>query len=559
MRHALLNSTAIITRPVAFNSFPPLPPSQGGGRGNPSGIVATMMAAAAAAGTTDVITNDDLGARSRDSEAMLPYWQLTDDIVTGYDAVKAGGVKYLPKFADEQNNEYDYRLECGKFTNTFRDICESLASKPFEQEVTLTTEGETNKDEPGKEKEKKTIPPEIDTFIEDVDGAGNNLTSFAANTFFNGITSAIDWIFVDYPTVDATVIKTRDDLKKANIKPFWSHVLGINVLEARCAVVNGNEELDYMRIYEPGSPNHVRLFEKINGVVTWALFEEKLEADGKKKTYRLIDNGVITIGVIPLVPFYTGRRDGRTFKFFPVMRDAADLQMQLYRQESGLNFAKIMAAYPMLAGNGIKPEMSEDGKTPKRIAVGPSRVLYAPTDGNGNVGNWEYVSPDATLLKFLADDIKETQQQLRELGRLPLTAQSGNLTVITTAFAAGKAKSAVAAWAFRLKDALENALKMTCAWMNIDNYGPQVDVYTEFDNYADNSADLSALGSARTSRDISRKAYLAELKRRKVLAPEYDAEADLLELLKEVPTTDDTEDDDGSGGKKPPAKKGAKK
>lgn len=553
MREIMMNSVAIIARPVAFNSFAPLPP----GSSN-VGLIASIKLAAQAAGDASASTKDDLGARSKDSEAMLPYWQLTDDIITGYDAIKAGADRYLPKFADEDKNEYEYRLANGKFTNTFRDICESLSAKPFEEEITLTVDGEDDKPSvDGEPQEKKKLPPEIEAFIEDVDGAGNNITSFGANTFFNGIASCIDWIFVDYPTVDPTIIKTKDDEKKAGIKPFWSHVLGINVLEAKCAVVNGNEQLIKMRILEPGSPNHIRVFEAVDGGVAWGLFEERLDADGKGKTYILMKSGMVTIGVIPLVPFYTGRRQGRTFKFFPVMRDAADLQIQLYRQESGLNFAKVMAAYPMLAGNGIKPEMDADGKTPKRIAVGPSRVLYSPPDGGGNVGNWDYVSPDAAILKFLADDVKETQQQLRELGRLPLTAQSGNLTVITTAFAAGKAKSAVSAWGLRLKDALENALKMTCAWMNIDNYGPQVNVYDEYDNFTDNGADLAALGTARAARDLSQRTYWSELQRRKVLKPEFDADAEEALLLNETPSDDDTVEDDGAGNtkKKGPMKK----
>jgi hypothetical protein len=75
------------------------------------------------------------------------------------------------------------------------------------------------------------------------------------------------------------------------------------------------------------------------------------------------------------------------------------------------------------------------------------------------------IEPDATSLKFLAEEIEKTIQQMRELGRQPLTAQTGNLTVVTTQFAAQKGNSAIQAWALNLKDAMENALRYTAMWL----------------------------------------------------------------------------------------------
>jgi hypothetical protein len=543
----LLATTAISVRPfvsfdtgpIAPNSFPPALP----GTVN-VGLIQSLLNAAQAVAGQSASTDIDLGARASDMNANIPYWDTSDDIVAGYDAIKAGGTKYLPKFPDETTDEYQYRLECGEFTNIFRDIVEVLASKPFEEEIKFveTTGTDAN----------TQVPQQIKDFVENVDGAGNNLTTYAATTFFNGIASAIDWIFIDYPIVDNSVIKTQADLTNAGIKPFWTHVLGRNVLEATTAVVNGNEELIKVRILEPGKPNYIRMFEKDvkTGLVNWALFEEKISADGRSKTYILIDSGLITIGVIPLVPFVTGRRDGRTFKLYPPMRDAADLQIQLYKQESGLNFTKIMAAYPMLAANGIKPEKGPDGK-PLKLRVGPNRVLYCEPSGDGKVGHWAYVSPDAALMTFLAADVKATIEELRELGRVPLTAQSGNLTVITTAFATGKSKTAVGAWGQRLKKTLEIALEITAKWLNIADFKAQLDIYDEYDDFADQGVDQQTLVSARTNRDISRVAFLKELKRRNILMPEFDIEADVKELLKETPDDSDTADDDGAGGVQP--------
>ena len=46
---------------------------------------------------------------------------------------------------------------------------------------------------------------------------------------------------------------------------------------------------------------------------------------------------------------------------------------------------------------------------------------------------------------------------------------------------------------------------------------------------------MTALQAARNARDISGKTFTSELKRRKVLSPEYDYDADTLLLLAEGP------------------------
>ena len=476
--------------------------------------------------------------RSADSAAMIDYWDLTDAIVDGVSALRMAGEKFLPKFTDEGDKEYNYRKRCTKLTNVYRDAIEGLSSKPFEEEITVGASGDDNDDG------KATVDPDIEDFIEDVDGSGNNLTIFAAQTFFNGVNSAIDWIYIDHPPFDPNIVTVADQ-KASGRRPYWSHVLGRNVLQANSTMVNSKETLTYIRVFEPGPPDKVRIFIKQpDGSVTWELrvkgtnwgpYIDASGRSGRTQFLQIESEGRITIDQIPYVPFITGRRDGRTFKLFPAMRDAADLQIELYQQESGLKFVKQLSAYPMLSGNGVKPTMEPGGKTVQRLAVGPGVVLYAPADASGAVGSWEFVQPDAALLKFLADDIDATINQLRELARQPLTAQSANLTVIGAATAAGKSKSAVKQWAFMLKDTLENGLVITYKYLGKKGTdAPPVNVYTEFDEFMDGK-DLDTLNLAREAKEISQLTYWEELRRRSVLGPEFTAEREQKRLMDELP------------------------
>ena len=471
--------------------------------------------------------------RGKDIEAMMPYWDQVDAIVEGYHAVKAMGVKFLPRFPDEPQDDYNNRLNLTKFTNIYRDTLEGLATKPFEEEISLI------KAEGGE------IPEMVKNFVENVDGAGNNLTMFSALTFFEGINDAINWIFVDYPTVNSARPMSVADAKSKNLKPFWSHVIARNVYEVRTSMVGSEELISYIRIFEPGNDadpaDHVRVFQRSQeGVVTWELHRKNPTAKEIKDQFTRVGEGVLSIKVIPLVPFVTGRRDGRTFKFSPVMRDAADLQIDLYQDESALKFIKTLAGYPMLAANGLKPDKNPDG-TPKKIATGPMRVLYGLPDGAGGHGEWKYIEPNANSMEFLQKSIDKTKQDLRELGRQPLTSLSSQLTNTTTAIAAGKAKSAVSAWALGLKDALENALKITMQYMN-SPIEPMVNVYTGFDDVLDDGKDVEALLKSRENGDLSQETFLSEMKRRKILSPEFNFEDEKKRLLTDIPVDDGSQD-----------------
>jgi len=466
--------------------------------------------------------------RSADNVAMLPYWKQVSDIRGGINAMRAATTDYLKKFPNEEKEDYEYRLTLTKMTNVYKDVADSLAAKPFQEEISLKPENETD-----------IMPEQVDELEDNIDGQGNNLTKFAYQVFSHGINNAIHWVFVDMPVIDKK-IRTIADGKAANIRPYWSHILAQNMLEVRAQFINSKSVLTYARILEPGKVKTVREFERIaaTGVIVWKVYEQDTKANWFVK-----DEGTLGIDEIPLYPFITGEREGNSWVFIPPLQDACDLQVTLYRQESQLEFAKTMTAYPMLSGNGVKPAKGADGK-PEAIAIGPNRVLYAPPDGNGNSGSWAYVEPSASSLTFLSSDVDKTKQDLRELGKQPLTATTGGLTVITTAVAAGKAKSAVKAWGLALKDTIENCLACSFKWWNLDaNLVPDIVVYDDYDNVTE--GDVAALITARASRDISGETFLSELKRRAILSSEFDFDTEQERLLNETIPPAGSVDDSG--------------
>lgn len=489
---------------------------------------------------------------SGDYSAMSGYWRMVATILDGAAAMRAAGETYLPKFPNETQEDYDYRRKNAKFTNVYRDIVESLAAKPFATELGIkdgsasdTIAGKPVKDEKGKSVRRGGL-------VEDIDGQGNHLNVFAAGLFFAGINDAISWILVDKQPVPAGA--TRAVERDIGARPYWVHIPAHRLLAVYSDTIAGKEEIVHARILEPETVrdgfgektvNRVRVLnrEKLApgsyAPATYQVWEEQAKSEGSsEKEWVVVGEGPIAIGVISLVPFITGRRKGSSWQFVPPMQDAAYLQIEHFQAESNLKVTKTETCFPMLAANGVEPVM--EGDTPAAVPVGPRAVLYAPPYGESQHGEWTVITPDAACLKFLAEDIAATEQQLREIGRQPLTASAG-ITVVAAALASQKASSIVQAWALALKDALEQGLAFTAQWLG-DTSEPEVTIDTDFaiDGESDKGPDylLALYGK----NGLSTETMWEEGKRRNFLSPEFTPEREEQRLAAELPG-DDSEDD----------------
>lgn len=485
----------------------------------------------------------DMLRPSGDYRAMERYWNTVGDIIGGVDSMRAGGKKYLPQFPNESAANYKHRLKNSKFTNVFRDITENLASKPFTREVALADDN---------------VPAQIKAVVEDVDRAGNHLHVFAAEVFQAGIQNAIDWIFVDHTKLPEGA--TLADERAMGARPFWVRIPATNMKAVYSAMVDGREEFVYARIDETYTKQDgfdeeevpcvrvlvrdpIKVGERVVGYgpARFEVWEEITvpAAPGRAKsvTWELVESGPISIGVIALVPFFTGRRALGTWRISPPMQDIADLQIEHYQQETNLKSAKELTAFPMFKANGISPPVDKDGNQ-LVLPLGPSTVLYAPMNEQGQHGEWGILEISATSLEFLSGQIGGIEQQMRELGRQPLTAGSTGITQVAAAFASQKASSAIQAWAYGLKDALEKALRLTAKWLKVE-IEPTVYVNTDFAIELGSDKAPEVLLKMHDAKVISTATLRDEMKRRSILSPEFDNDAEEKRLDEELPSPDD--------------------
>lgn len=486
---------------------------------------------------------------SSDYEAMLATWTKVDKILDGQDAMRAAGQDYLPKFPNETEADYEYRRANAKFTNIYRDIAENLSSKPFAEEVGLEDDASD----------------QFEALAEDIDGRGNNLHVFASELFFGGVNYAVDWIFVDYTKArqraDGRPLSLADE-KAQGLRPYWVRVPAKRMLAVYSDTVNGKETIVHARMRETVtrragwtevSVDRIRVLDRApipdpadpSQVVgyapaTFEVWEKQTSGSSRQSSaWRMVDSGPVTIGEIALVPFIVGQRKGAGWQFNLPLQGVADLQVEHYQAETALKHIKELTAFPMLAGNGVQPQMQDNAPAP--VPVGPQSVLYAPPimgTNSATHGEWKFIEPTAESLKFLASEVEVIEGQMRELGRQPLTATAG-ITVVTAALASQKASSAVQAWAMALKDALEQAFVFTAKWLNVaDTEAPSVRVFTDFALEANDEKGPTSLMEARRNGDLSRRTLWAEYQRRGILSGDFDADAEEQALEEEAPDPD---------------------
>ena len=461
---------------------------------------------------------------SGEHDSMAGYWRAVRALEDGIRGLRAGGREYLPEFQSESRAEYERRLSTSRVTMLWSDILDALVAKPFAEPV--------SHDE---------LSGQLNDFVSDVDLMGTPLTAFAEQVFRAAIADGLAWILTDFS--GSTVGMTLDQERTSGARPFWQFIRADRVLAVEMSRVAGRDVITDVRIaYNDTVHDSTEFTESVRSRVL------RMFTAGDTVHFQWWDSNVGTtaanwyvssegvlngIDEIPLTRVAFGRERG-AMSVNPPLRDALELQLALYRDETALEEAKVYTAFAMLAANGLDPATGDDGE-PIELIVGPRKVLYGTTNAEGTGGgSWAYIEPSGSSLTFLAARIDKTISDIRELGKQPLSLTPG-ITVVSSAYAAAKTHSAVASWAVILEHGLSRAIGHVQKWFNLPVESAGLTVYKDFDvGLGDSSGFEQVLSMGRGTADaepfISRDAVVDEAKRRGILSPNYDGEADLARI-----------------------------
>lgn len=442
---------------------------------------------------------------------MEPRWKKIDALLGGTETMREAGKEYTPQYENETNAAYERRLGRTVLHNLTEYTLETLVGKPFKEDIVL---GED-------------MPTRIRAFLEDIDLQGNNLQTFARNWFRDSWAKGFSHVLIEHSTpeekVDSKgnpVVRSLEDDKKENLRPYWVHIKPENIIAAYTEVVKGKEVLVHVRILEQnlvrnGWEETLQTRVRVLEPGRWWVYKP---ADDKESDWVVEDQGTFGLDFIPLVTFYAGKRAG-LFECKPPLTDIADLNIAHWQSSSDQRNVLTVARFPILAASGVPPE--------QEITIGPNRFLTT----EDAQGKWYYVEHTGAAIDAGAKDLDSLEEQIAIYGAEFLRKRSGTETATGRALDSAESNSYLGATVKDFKDAMEQALMFTAAWINEENGGSIV-MNSDLGLTEAESAELDTLLKMRAQRDLSRKGLIDEMMRRRVLADDFDREEND-ELLEE--------------------------
>lgn len=447
---------------------------------------------------------------------MQPLWKMIDALLGGTTTMRAAGKEYLPQYDNETNANYESRLERAVLLNMTEQTLDTLAGKPFREQIVL---GED-------------VDADFEELSEDIDMQGTNLQSFCRAWFREGWAKGFSHVLVDHPTpeekVDAAgvaVARTLADDRAEGMRPYWVHIKPECLIAAYAMMVNGKEVLTHVRIkettvervgWEEVEIERVRVLEP--GIwQVWKLVDEK------KDEWAIESEGTTTLDFIPLVTFYAGKRVG-LMDAKPPLIDLAHLNVEHWQSKSDQRNVLTVSRFPILAAAGVPAE--------QKVTIGPNNFLTT----EDVQGKWYYVEHTGAAIAAGQTDLEALEDQMATYGAEYMRKQPGDETATGRALDSAESSSYLASTVHDFQDCVELAMKYTANWLGKDD-GGSVQVDSDVDLGEADAAELDTLNKARAQRDISRKTYLGELQKRGILADDFDEEQDAEFLEEEAKNT----------------------
>jgi len=461
-------------------------------------------------------TGSDKADVSTPSDAyleMLPRWEMIDTVIGGTRTMREAGKAYLPQHMYEGEDAYKERLSRATLKNYTGRTLETLVSKAFRDSPRLNPD----------------VPQQIAALAEDIDLEGNALHVFLRGWFQMAVRRAFAYCLVDFSRTQPAPgqVRTLADDTAEGVRPFWRLVDPADMIYLRMERVGGHTLVAEarMREYEEVPDGWgTRCVQRIRVLTPgrFDLYELARQRRGGRPTWVLTDGGPMGLPYVPMVPFYVAKDGPAEGK--PPLEDLAYLNVEHFQSSADQRSILTVARFPILAASGV--QTADPNGDP--LVIGPKKWL-AVADPQGRI---YYVEHAGHAISAGRTDLEDLEDQMASYGSEFLRKRPGAPSATGRALDSMEAISPLMAWGLSFKDSIELALKYTADWLKLPG-GGTVAYQIKPDVSVGESKELDTLNIARAGRDLSREAYLTELKRRDILAEEFDPEEDLKVLEKE--------------------------
>lgn len=385
--------------------------------------------------------------------------------------------QYLPQDYLEEKKSYEVRKTRAQssFQNYYSHLRDLVTGTALRKGVSLP----------------ENIPGEWGNFFEDVDLEGHSLLSFTKEAFTAALDGGVSAIWVEYPKLPPGLSAAEE--RKLNPRPYFVLMSMDQVLECRYDVLNaqvGAQNIfgafpTYLRVktevrrqsdtnefFEEVIPA-VRVYDIINyadnivselsdipeaaviGQKVRCRLYTKTNTPGNVNKYTLDETTFLSIGFIPFVPVFGGKKEAY-FRGRPLLFDIARLNLHHWSVSADLAETIHLTSSPILTGTGVRPD--------DEITAGAGRALFSQ-------------NPDAkfSLMSASMEGASVTLENLRRIEsameRLAAVAMTTGKTQAESGFAKlldrSQSDSQLAVLVQSLEDALNRALLYASAYRQI--------------------------------------------------------------------------------------------
>jgi hypothetical protein len=281
----------------------------------------------------------------------------------------------------------------------------------------------------------------------------------------------------------------------------------------------------------------IRVWYRESGVVRWELYRQEQD----RKTWYLHDEGVTTFKAIYLVPFYANRcgfMEGE-----PPFQNVAESNLEHWVVKSEFSHALSMQCFGMLTATGVNME--------DQIEVGPGKVLKA----SAPEAKFSYTEPSGAGITLSSDALKAIESRIETAGVNLRVENAGKVTATAAALDSEDTNAGLKAVANGFSDSIELLFSYFAEMMGQPKESAgTAHVNDDFGQRHGSDAGMAEVTKGRALGDISREAWVENLKWRGELAPEFDIETDAERIAAEGPPLSsftnqkgDTSNDNGQG------------
>lgn len=385
-------------------------------------------------------------------------WRVCRDLMTGLEAIRAGGTLYLSQYPNEIDSRYDTRRLIAGLFNAFARTVQAAVGIILQQEPVL---GED-------------MPQRLVAMWENADGADTHGSVLARRLATAGLVDGAAGLLTEYPRANdpridrskaslaATVaLDTGAPLDAADevalgLMPYFILTKADEVLPVyetvngrRTLVLLVRREVSHERKGRFGfaSVTRYRVYQLTGRFVTYERWTETHGVPARDEGPTLMRN----LTGIPWSPLLIGEELGPN-EYKPALMDLADLCIEHHNIKTNILSLESLACVPTPVRIGAQ---ATDGEYPPLI-LGPGNTIEAPaTPGVTTPVYW--LSPPVDVLAPAKESLANCKAEIGAMGAAFLTPQPQQETAAAKRMDASADAASVTSLSRAVKDCLEAA------------------------------------------------------------------------------------------------------